>query len=91
MGRRDNPAMMQQQDRRSAPRHRTFKGGAISFDRFGGIECVVRNLSVNGACIELDCPGSLPEDFSLIIRPENIRRACHLVWRTDHRLGVRFS
>ena len=82
---------MMQQDRRKAPRHRPFKGGAISFDRFGGIECVVRNLSVNGACIELDCPGSLPEDFSLIIRPENIRRACHLVWRTDHRLGVRFS
>ena len=82
---------MMQQDRRTAPRHRTFNGGAISFDRFGGIECVVRNLSVNGACIELDCPGSLPEDFSLIIRPENIRRACHLVWRTDHRLGVRFS
>ena len=82
---------MMQQDRRTAPRHRTFKGGAISFDRFGGIECVVRTLSVNGACIELDGPGSLPEDFSLIIRPENIRRACHLVWRTDHRLGVRFS
>ena len=82
---------MMQQDRRSTPRHRTFKGGSISFDRFAGIECVVRNLSTGGACIEVDCPGSLPETFSLVIRPEYIRRACHLVWRTDHRLGVRFS
>ena len=82
---------MIEQDRRSAPRHRTFKGGSISFARFAGIECVVRNLSASGACLEMDCPGSLPEDFSLIIKPENVRRACHLVWRSDHRLGVRFS
>ena len=82
---------MMQQDRRSTPRHRTFKGGSISFDRFAGIECVVRNISDTGACIEMDCPGSVLQDFSLIIRPENIRRVCHLVWRGDHRIGVRFS
>lgn len=79
------------QERRTAQRHRTFKGGSIAFDRFAGIECVVRNLSTGGACLEIDCPGSLPDDFSLIIRPENVRRTCRLVWRGDHRLGVRFS
>ena len=78
-------------ERRGHQRHRTFKGGSISFDRFAGIECVVRNLSPRGACLELDSPGSVPEDFSLIIRPENVRRSCHLVWRAEHRLGVRFS
>lgn len=78
-------------ERRGTQRHRTFKGGSISFDRYAGIECVVRNLSARGACLELDSPGSVPEDFSLIIRPENIRRSCHLVWRAEHRLGVRFS
>jgi hypothetical protein len=79
------------QERRQIHRHRTFKGGSISFDHYGGIDCVVRNLSERGACLELDCPGSVPDEFSLIIRPENVRRACHLVWRGDHRLGVRFS
>lgn len=79
------------QERRSAQRHRTFKGGSISFDRFAGLECVVRNLSIGGACLEIDCPGCLPDDFSLIIRPENVRRSCHLVWRGDNRLGVSFS
>lgn len=78
-------------ERRDTQRHRTFKGGSISFDRYAGIECVVRNLSEHGACLELDSPGSVPADFSLIIRPENVRRACHLVWRAEHRLGVRFS
>ncbi len=77
-------------ERRTALRHRTFKGGSIAFDQFVGIECVVRNLSEQGACLELDCPGSVPNDFRLIIRPENIRRACRLVWRNEHRLGVRF-
>jgi hypothetical protein len=79
------------QERRASRRYRTFKGGSISFDRFAGIECVVRNLSDGGACLELDCPGSLPADFSLIIRPENVRRSCRLVWRGEHRLGVCFS
>jgi hypothetical protein len=78
-------------ERRTTPRHRTFKGGSISFGPFAGIECVVRNLSSSGACIELDCPGSVPDDFSLVIRPDNIRRSCHSVWRGQHRLGVRFS
>ena len=79
------------QDRRQIQRHRTFKGGSISFERYAGIDCVVRNLSERGACLELDCPGSLPDDFSLIIRPENVRRTCRLVWRAERRLGVRFS
>jgi len=39
----------------------------------------------------VDCPGSLPDDFRLVIRPENIHRTCHLVWRTEQRLGVQFS
>ncbi len=56
-----------------------------------GIDCVVRNLSPAGACLELDCPGSLPDQFSLIIRPENVRRSCRLIWRGENRLGVRFA
>lgn len=79
------------QERRQIPRHRTFKGGSISFDRFAGIDCVVRNLSPAGACLELECPGSLPDQFSLIIRPENVRRSCQLIWRGENRLGVRFA
>jgi len=77
-------------ERRTAPRHRTFKGGSISFAGAGGIECVVRNLSAAGACLEVASPIGIPDEFDLIIRPEYQRRRCHLVWRKAQRIGVRF-
>ncbi|HEV2631397.1 MAG TPA: PilZ domain-containing protein [Pseudolabrys sp.] len=77
-------------ERRTTPRHRTFKGGSISFTGAAAIECVVRNLSAAGACLEVMSPIGIPEDFDLIIRPEYKRHHCHLVWRKAQRLGVRF-
>lgn len=77
-------------ERRTSPRHRTFKGGSISFAGAGGIECVVRNLSAAGACLEVASPIGIPDEFDLIIRPEYQRRRCHLVWRKAQRIGVRF-
>lgn len=77
-------------ERRATPRHRTFKGGSISFAGAGGIECIVRNLSPAGACLEVASPIGMPEDFDLIIRPEYQRRHCHLVWCKEQRVGVQF-
>ena len=77
-------------ERRTSPRHRTFKGGSISFAGAAAIECVVRNLSPAGACLEVASPIGIPDDFDLIIRPEYQRRHCRLVWRKAQRIGVRF-
>ena len=77
-------------ERRTTPRHRTFKGGSISFPGAAGIECVVRNLSAAGACLDVASPIGIPDDFDLIIRPEYQRRHCHLVWRKAQRIGVHF-
>lgn len=76
-------------DQRGSPRQRTFKGGTISFAT-GVIECIVRNLSDTGACLEVGSPVGIPDDFRLIIKPENLARACHVEWRTATRLGVSF-
>ena len=77
-------------DNRDSPRLRTFKGGAISFDRVAGLECIVRNLSDTGACVELSGATTVPDQFSLIIRPELIRRECEVEWRKGKKVGVRF-
>jgi hypothetical protein len=76
---------------RKHPRHRTFKGGSISHDHATGIACLIRNISDGGACLELDYPNELPEDFTLIIKPEFVKRDCHLAWRAGTRAGVSFS
>ena len=76
---------------RSAQRHRTLKAGSISFDRAGVIDCVVRNVSDTGACLEIESPVGIPNEFTLVIRSDNIMRRCHVAWRSARRIGVRFA
>jgi len=78
-------------ERRSAPRHRVFKGGTISFPPAGSLGCVVRNISTTGACLEIESPAPVPNDFMLVIRPEQVPRSCHVAWYEGRRMGVRFG
>ena len=77
-------------DRRSAPRHRTFKGGRIIAERLPDRDCFVRNLSDGGACLEIDSSLVPVDEFNLIIKPENLFRICRVAWRTPRNIGVRF-
>lgn len=77
-------------ERRSEPRQRTFLGASIARDRAPDVDCIVRNMSRAGACLELQGPAVLPDEFSLLIRPAGVRRACRLVWQKAQRSGVRF-
>ena len=77
-------------ERRTSPRLRTFKGGSIIFGLVSGINCVIRNMSQTGACLEVENPLRIPDDFALLIKPEIIRRNCHVAWRSARRIGVRF-
>jgi PilZ domain len=78
-------------ERRSEPRKRVFKGGSISFETVTGLGCVVRNLSPHGALIELSASVDLPDEFTLIIKPEMLKRTCRIVWRSKNLFGVRFG
>lgn len=69
---------------------RTFKGGSIIFGLVPGIDCVIRNLSDTGASIEVASPVGIPDDFTLLIRPETIKRHCRVEWRLANRIGVQF-
>ena len=77
-------------EKRSAPRHRVLKGGTIAFDG-RGIECTVRNLSSDGAALDLASPAGLPPSFTLVIETERFIRRCRPVWRNDRRIGVAFD
>lgn len=76
-------------DKRGNRRHRTFKGGSISFER-GVIDCTIRNLSDTGALLEVESPMGIPDKFILIIKPEIITRSCEVAWRSADKVGVRF-
>ena len=76
-------------EKRSAQRHRVFKGGTITFEN-SGISCTVRNMSADGAAIDLDASVMLPPSFTLAIVRDDFVRHCRTVWRNDRRIGLAF-
>jgi hypothetical protein len=77
-------------EKRSAPRHKVLKGGTLAFGGTG-VECTVRNLSSNGAALEVASPAGLPPSFVLMIEADQFIRHCRSVWRSDKRVGVAFD
>ena len=61
------------------------------FGSTAAIDCIIRNMSDTGAELEVENPVGIPDDFTLLIRPEIIKRNCQVVWRTKRRIGVRFA
>jgi len=77
-------------ENRRAPRLRTLKGGSIIFGVAPAVNCVIRNMSETGAQLIVESPIGIPDDFTLLIKPELIKRACRVAWRKADRIGVRF-
>ena len=78
-------------EQRKYQRRRLLKAGTISINRTGVIDCSVRNLSSAGACLEVASPIGIPDDFVLVTRDDHIEHPCHVVWRTEKRIGVAFD
>jgi hypothetical protein len=77
-------------EHRIAQRHRVLKAGTIEFGG-GAIDCTVRNVSDTGAALEVVTPLFIPDDFTLVFQTEHVKRPCHIVWRKERRIGVRFK
>jgi hypothetical protein len=77
-------------ERRKTQRLRALKAGSISFNRAAGIDCRVRNMSPVGACLEVASQVGIPDDFVLIVGYDKLSRPCHVIWRSETRIGVQF-
>lgn len=78
------------EERRKIPRGRTLKAGSITFNRAGGIDCRVRNMSPAGACLEVTSQVGIPDDFVLVVDYDGFKQTCHVIWRSETRIGVEF-
>ena len=79
-------------ERRSFQRGRTLLGGKIVFNTGRSvIDCTVRNLSDEGACVEVASPIGLPGDVHLLIAGDAEPRPCKLVWQSGNRIGLSFA
>jgi hypothetical protein len=75
---------------RIAPRYRVMKPAQIEY---GGVKipCTVRDLSITGAALEVSHPTGIPEKFTLVVPEDGLKLPCHVVRRTDFRIGVAFE
>jgi len=76
-------------EHRTAPRRRLLKAGKISFGG-GAINCTVRNFSETGAALDVTSPVGIPDHFTLLVEVDHVDFPCHVVWRKQSRIGVRF-
>ena len=76
-------------ERRSRPRRRVLKGAIIHFNKgYGALECVVRNLSENGARLAFGETTAVPPAFDLKIAGDETVRSANVRWRTPDSVGV---
>ena len=80
------------QERRKSARRRALKGGRIVFNkRSSTIDCTVRNLSPEGALLQVRGPFGIPEEFDLELDADAVIHPFNVVWRDARRLGVVFG
>ena len=77
-------------ENRGTQRQKVIKAGTISFDG-SVIDCLVRNMSVGDANLEVESQIGIPTTFDLVISVEHSNHHCHVVWRKGRRIGVAFD
>jgi hypothetical protein len=77
-------------ERRAGPRKAVLMSGAIEFAG-STINCLISNISISGAAIEVTGPHDIPEHFNLVFKADATCIPCHVAWRQEDRIGVAFD
>ena len=78
-------------ERRAVSRQRTFLKGLLTFNNGNSSEdCLVRDLTENGAQVELPHPRA-PEAFDLQVPSRGLHQRARVAWRSGGRLGLKFE
>jgi hypothetical protein len=79
------------QDRRESVRDKVFMGGVAEInDRSSTMDCVVRNFSDTGACVEFDSAARIPDELNLKISRKGRSFLARMIWRHANRVGLAF-
>jgi hypothetical protein len=80
------------QDRRHSVRDKVLLGGVAKINDSGStMDCVVRNFSEDGACVEFDTSAKLPEQMNLTIARKGRSFLATMIWRQAGRVGLAFK
>jgi hypothetical protein len=78
------------EDKRKHPRTEINEPAYVSS---GGsvMSCVVRNISAEGAAIDVENPAFVPPHFRLVMAKDSSVRECRIAWIQKNRIGVTFA
>lgn len=77
-------------ERRRKPRHRALLAGKVANeDATETLDCVIRNLSDDGAMIETSSPHLVPAEMHLVQIKEGVAWDAEVVWRRGNRVGLK--
>lgn len=79
------------QDRRRFPRTKCFKGAKIQAPGQAAVPCIVRNVSAEGAGLQLAGSVTIPDHFDLCFDTGRRVRQCRVMWRTSVEAGIWFA
>ncbi len=79
------------QDRRRFPRTKCFKGAKIQSHGLAGVACIVRNVSAEGAKLQLPYSVVLPAEFDLCFDDGGRTCQCRVIWHASRDAGIRFA
>jgi hypothetical protein len=78
-------------DRRQSVRDKVIFGGVAEINGRGStMDCVVRNISEGGACVEFDETAKLPEEMRLTIARKGRSFLARMIWRQADKVGLAF-
>ena len=83
---------MAQERRKGKRRVLGYGAVVVSFDGALKRDCIINDISVSGAKLQVQAPKDLPEEFVLLLseRGGGARRRCKIAWRSAQEVGVRF-
>jgi PilZ domain len=55
------------------------------------MSCVIRNISPEGAAIDVENPAFVPPHFRLVMAKDSSVRECRIAWIQKNRIGVTFA
>ncbi len=78
------------EERRKHPRTEIDEPAYVSW---GGsvMSCKVRNISVEGAAIDVENPAFIPPHFRLVMANDSSVYDCRIAWIQRNRIGVTFA
>jgi hypothetical protein len=75
---------------RRAPRFKVSKPARIGGEQ-NAARCIIRDLSITGAALEVESQADAPDKFTLTVPEDDLALSARVVWRRRYRIGIAFE